>query len=171
MSNNIASALISDNITSASIGGAVGLAAAFLGASLTAQFNTQQQQKQTRIQVALSLYAEFQSESMLESRIVACNVFEANVDNLSLGFKNLRERIGSDEWFHMSKVIHFFERYAVYYNKGFLDKDLSESTLEEYFKYWHKKYLDKLVENSLKPGSDEWRNWANTIKGLDNKLK
>lgn len=164
-------ALISDNITSASISGAVGLAAAFLGASLTAQFNIQQQQKQTRIQVALDLYAEFQSESMLESRIVACNMFEANVDNLSLGFKNLRERIGSDEWFHVSKIIHFFERYAVYYNKGFLDKDLSESTLEEYFKYWHKKYLNKLVENSLAQDSDEWGGWAEPIKKLGEKLK
>jgi hypothetical protein len=170
MSDNITLGLISDNITSASISGAVGLAAAFLGASLTARFNIQQQQKQTRIQVALDLYAEFQSESMLESRIVACNMFEANLNNLPLGFKNLRERIGSDEWFHVSKVIHFFERYAVYYNEGFLDKDLSKSTLNRYFICWYSKHLKQLAESKEKD-SDEWGAWAKPIKQLGDELK
>ena len=160
-----------NDIWSTLIGGVIGLIGVFVGAWLTARLSVQQQQRQSRIQVVLNLYSEFQSESMLESRIIAFNTFEANISELPLGFGNLHSRVGSDDWFHVSKVIHFFEKYAVYDNQNCFDKSLSKVTLERYFIYWYKKYFKTLVKTSLEQEFEEWGGWAKPVKQLGEKLR
>lgn len=159
------------DILSAVLGGVIGLIGVFVGAWLTAQLNVQQQQRQNRIQVVLDLYSEFQSEAMLTSRIKAYAIFEANVADLPLGFENLRQRIGSDDWFHVSKVIHFFEKYAVFYNSDCLDTSLSRVSLDRYFVYWYNKHLKALARTSLEREFEEWGGWATSIKQLGDKFR
>lgn len=163
---------MSDNITSALIGGLIGLVGAFVGAWFANQLSIKAQKRQTEERLTFDLYAEFQSELMLKSRIEACKVFEENIADLPLGFKHLRQKIGNEDlWFHVSKVIHFFERYAVYYNTNLIDKSLSKSTLDRYFIHWYKKYLKELVKNSLEQDYDEWGGWAEPIRDLGEELK
>lgn len=156
---------------SAIIGGIIGLVGVLVGAWLAAQFSVQQQQRQNKIQAVLDLYSEFQSESMLDSRIKAFSELEANAQDLSLGLSRLQSCLEADKWFHVSKVIHFFEKYAVYYNAECLDNSLSKETLERYFVYWYRKYFKVLVKVSLEQENDEWSGWATPIEKMGRNLR
>ncbi|NJR39936.1 MAG: hypothetical protein HC781_15330 [Leptolyngbyaceae cyanobacterium CSU_1_4] len=157
---------------SAVIGGIIGLMGVFVGSWLAARFSVQQQQRQNRVQALLNLYSEFQSESMLESRIKAGAAFDSNISDLPLGFSNLRQKIGDSNWFHVSKVVHFFEKYAVYYNSNCLDTNLTKVTLDRYFIYWYNNHsLKLLVKSSLERDFDEWGAWAKSVKQLADKLR
>lgn len=159
------------DIWSTIIGGAIGLVGVFIGAWLAATLSVRQQQRQNKIQAVLDLYSEFQSESMLESRIKAYSDLEANAQDLPLGLSRLQTHLGASKWFHVSKVIHFFEKYAVYYNAECLDDSLSKETLERYFVYWYRRYFKVLVKVSLEQEIDEWGGWAMPIKKMGEKLR
>jgi len=108
---------------------------------------------------------------MLLSRIKTYQIFEDNITELSLGFNNLHTKIGNDDWFHVSRIIHFFEKFCIYYNSGSLDVDLSKDVLDRYFVYWYEKHLKTLAIASLNRDFTEWGGWAKSIKQLGDKLE
>lgn len=139
------------------------------GVGATAIFTHIRQQQQNRIQTSLNLYSEFHSESMLKSRIEADSIFEKNTSELPLDLIELRGKLEKDDWLHISKIIHFFEKYAVCHNLKYLDDAFAEATLRRYFIHWYKNYLYIIVKNHLDNSSDEWNAWAKSIKELADK--
>lgn len=146
------------------IGGVVGLLGVIVGVWLSAFYAARQQQRQTQTQLTLELYTEFQNEGMLQARIVTHDLLTKRQGDLDLGFEGLRHKISREEWLHLSRVAHFFEKFAVLYNAGHLSKELTAATLQRFFIWWYTHHLRRLVEVSIELDPPSWGAWAVAIK-------
>jgi hypothetical protein len=143
---------------------AFGLVGVVVGALLTAYFSIRQQNRQNRRQVVYDLYAEFQSKEMLEARLKADLLLKEHKADFLLSLMKAYDQIGVENWFYVSRIFHFFEKYAVFYNEGHLDKNLAKATLHPYFIIWYEGHLKQLMSHLHEDERDVWGEWAIPIK-------
>lgn len=146
------------------IGGVVGLLGVIVGVWLSAFYAARQQKRQTQTQLTLELYTEFQSERVLQARIITHDLLTKRQGDLDLGFEGLRYKISREEWIHLSRVAHFFEKFAVLYNSGHLSQSLTADTLQRFFIWWYTHHLQRLVEVSIEIDPQSWGAWAAPLK-------
>jgi hypothetical protein len=143
-------------ILSALVGAIIG---ALLTALLANHFSQRERKIQTQIQTTLSLYQQYQSTEMLTSRIKADDTLSRQKldTKISLSLEELHGKLEQEDWFHISRVLHFFEYVSILHKEKYLDEHLMKSTLGDYFDYWYGHYFRTLRHASLRKGAhDEW---------------
>jgi hypothetical protein len=146
-------------------GGFIGLLGVVIGTWFTAYLSIEQQKRQSRIQLVLELFSEFQSREMLESRTEAGDTMKNHATAMSQGLAKLRQVVAEDEWLHISRVVHFFETFAIFYTTDNLSRDLARSTLGRYFTSWYEPRIKPLANASLQ-NEDHWYAWAVSMNSL-----
>ena len=136
------------------------------------QINADQAKDQRKLQLVLDLYTEFQSREMLEARTEAAMIIAVHGDALSQGFAVFRSRLKDDnEWFQISRIIHFIEKLAIFYIQQDLDKGFADKTLMRYFRYWYiTKNLKAAIQYAAGHEDDEWHAFVEPIVMLADNL-
>jgi hypothetical protein len=137
---------------------------ALAGAAVTFLYN----RHLARVKAAIDLHAEFHTESFLKARIRADELLQKH---LVVG-KNYRladlhqvcrafPTSGSDDWAHLSRVLHFFERLNVMQVAGISDRRTLNTLLGSYVGYYRSKYFQHIT---VEPG--DWENLAQSLQAV-----
>jgi hypothetical protein len=119
-----------------------------------------------RIRSAIELHAEFHTESFLKSRIRADELLQKHlVQEKHFRLADLYhvciDTSGVEDWAHVSRVLHFFERLNAMQSAGISDRKTLARLLGSYIDYYHSSYFKKI---SIESG--DWENLAKSVRAV-----
>jgi hypothetical protein len=139
---------------SAFIGGVLGIVGAFAGAWAAHRYERNKEKGEKRRDITLELYTEYQSPEMLKARIVAREVFDRRRQQQQpLLLSDIWETTNAEEYYSISLVMTFLEKFGVYLDNDYLDKSIAKQLLGRDFSYWYRNYIYELIETSEKEDS------------------
>jgi hypothetical protein len=101
---------------------------------------------------------------MIKARIKVRNLLSGDLKrNPPLFLNQIREIVSPDDWYDISLVITFFEKFGVYLQNDYLDKDLVNNLLEGDFMYWYNKCLSHFTID----GDMLQSNWSRSISYIN----
>lgn len=128
------------------LGGILGIVGAFAGAWFGNQYERRARKFQAQKDTTISLYTEFHSAEMIKARIRVRNLLSGDLKrDPALSLNQIREIVSPEDWYNFSLVVTFFEKFGVYLQNNYLDKDLVRNLLEGDFTYWYNKCLSSFV--------------------------
>jgi hypothetical protein len=118
-----------------------------LGASAGAIVTLLYNRRLAGVKAAIDLHSEFHSDSFLKSLIEADKalkrlVVEQKQTTISAIFK----LCSPEEWPHVSRVLHFFERLTCLRENGLVHPGTCDTLLGHYIDYFKNAYFSLLVE-------------------------
>lgn len=147
-------------ILAALVGGAIGLLGAFAGVWLANRFEREKTNRETRKQNTLALYVEYHAPEMLGARIKARKVLAENQERERIWLlPEIYQNVGMEEWYSISLVITFFEKYGILMKNEQLDQRLARELLGRDLKYWY----DHFLHNLMVEDGDVDSYWATAI--------
>jgi hypothetical protein len=139
-------------LISAFIGGFFGVIGAFLGVWFANYYERKAQKLQQQQDTTIALYTEFNSDDMIKSRIKANKLLGENRDRSNpFTLTEMSRTLDPEDWYHISKVFTFFEKFGIYLETDNLDKDLTKQLLGRRFLYWYEKQIRDLMTAKDKP--------------------
>ena len=147
------------------------LLSAFIGATLNNLYNRFHTKRQNKLQNTMRLFDEFHSKEMLESRNKA---YYKLIDNLShehpVSLDEIQHNLGHEEFYHIQRVLYFFEKVIVLNSYGQLESPLIWRLLGDIFSYWLHKCLNPQlhIERSM---DSNWVGLLEFINGLETQLQ
>lgn len=127
---------------------------------------TEQQQKQNRITMMLQIYEQYESPAIALSRTKVISLLKKSFSQSPpLSYEQIRSMSldsGSED---LHQFLHFFERVAILFDEGYLDRNLFKSTLATPFYSYYVNYIVKLIELS-KEREEPKRHWMQPIENL-----
>lgn len=125
-------------ILSAIVGALIGSIAS---AIFALYYGVWEQKRRRKLETTISLYEEFHSKYMLHCRIKASRILKENLSNDCMSYNQLYENLSVEEWLPVSSFLHFFEKLSTYYEKGYLDNELTEAFFSTYFTDYYDSFL------------------------------
>jgi hypothetical protein len=157
-----------DQLLAAVLGAVVG---SILGGYMTFKAQATAAVRSSRTDRTIQLYEEWQDAPMLAARITANIVLRENHSSPApRSFSGLYELLlgegRDDDWFRVSRVIHFFELMGALKHEGELDSELFWDLLGRYVEYWRTYTLDELIALSERDDEPSESGWSTSIKRL-----
>lgn len=142
-----------------------------IGALATNYFSGKRQQKQNQVALTLKIYEEQSSPEMIQLYMDVASLLERCFENNPpLSYEQIKDTNCSGEYIKLHKLLHFIERIALLFDKGYLDEKLFKLTLSHSFWYNYEKYLSRLIEICRERQEPE-RHWVKPIEKLASKLR
>jgi hypothetical protein len=137
---------------------------ALAGAVVTFRYN----QHLAKIRSALELHAEFHTESFLKARIRADELLQEHlIQRKRFLLADLHHECetaatkGAEDWAHLSRVLHFFERLNTMQSAGISDRKILARLLGSYIDYYYSEYFQYISVES-----DSWKNLAESLHAV-----
>ena len=133
-----------------------------LGATLGATVSFLYIRHLAGVKTAIELHEDFHSEAFLESRIEADKVLKRLVaPKKRIRISTIYEHCSSDEWFHVSRVFHFFEKLVYLREHRLAHRGTTDVLFGHYISHYKRDYFAKFVETD-----EDWRNLVRTLNRL-----
>lgn len=135
-------------LLAAFVGGFLGMVGAFAGVWLANRYQSRAQKRQTLRDTTISLYTELTSVEMLTSRMKASKILDEIVrKHRRLPISELGANVDADfeDWFHVGRVLAFFQKFGAYLRTGYLNEELARELMGDIVLLWHDRYLANLV--------------------------
>jgi hypothetical protein len=101
------------------------------------------------VKVAFDLHTEFHSESLLRSRIETDKALRrAITEQKRKTLDAIKESCATEEWFHVSRVLHFFEKLSLANEYKLVPRDICLSLFGHYIDYFRSCYFDRIAEDT-----------------------
>ena len=119
-------------------------ASAIVASALTWYISHRQDIVAARKAAAKALYDEFCSEDMLQSRIASDRLLESELAAESKSDEQLYEQMNPEDWIHISKTLHFFERAEVSMRLELVEPILAVELLKKDYCYYWNRYFARM---------------------------
>lgn len=132
------------------IGGFLGLIGAFAGVWLANRYQSRAERQQVLRDTTISLYTELTSVEMLTSRMKASRILDEIMRKQGkLTITELATKVDTDfeDWFHVGRVLTFFQKLGLYLQAGYLDEELARELMGDLVMLWYDHYLSHLVRD------------------------
>ena len=137
-------------LLAAFVGGFLGMVGAFAGVWLANRYQSRAQKRQTLRDTTVALYTELTSVEMLTSRMKASKILDPIISSHKpLSITELGLNVDSDfeDWFHVARVLAFFQKLGLYLRAGYLDEELARELMGDAAMLWCDHYLSYLVQD------------------------
>lgn len=105
---------------------------------------------------------------MIGARIKARKVLTENQEReTALPLLEIQENVSIEEWYSVSLVITFLEKYGVLLKTGQLDQPLAKELLGRDFEYWYNRFLHNMISEDR----DDESYWATALNYAHHWLK
>jgi len=137
-------------LLAAFVGGFLGMVGAFAGVWLANRYQSRAQKRQTLRDTTVALYTELTSVEMLTSRMKASKILDPIISShkpLSITELGLNVDCDFEDWFHVARVLAFFQKLGLYLRAGYLDEELARELMGDAAMLWCDHYLSYLVQD------------------------
>lgn len=119
-------------------------AAAIVVATLTWFISHRKDLASVRKAAGKALYDDFCSADMLHSRIAADKLLHLELVKQANSDEQLYSQMKPEDWIHISKLLHFFERAEVSIRLGLVDPTLVVALLKKDYRYYWENYFTQM---------------------------
>lgn len=151
------------------------IAAVIIGALVSVVISTlfarREQMRKIQIETTLRLFEQYQSNEMVTSRNKANKLLSENKKQpRPLSYGELYDRLPSEEYDHIARILQFFTQVAVLHRAKYLDHKLVHASLGRYFEFWYGQHFELLWRISKEKGEPA-REWVEPMAYLAKEMK
>ena len=104
--------------------------------------------RRSKSERAVNLYWDFHSKDMGIARVNSDKLLSRELGDTPKSDFELYQALSIDEWCHISRVLHFFERVEILLDRGLVAKRITLLLFRDYFEYYWTRYLSKMYDRA-----------------------